>query len=263
MRGFFFFCHFLIFLCFISCSHMESKLGQKNFVARYNYQDTNGEFSYIKEVGTKDKGKLSFVKTKIFTRSQGEKKLLEQAINISKNESMKFDGKTFNALSPRVSQYIVWIDGKRYFSEMVIQPKNQSVLVKYLDLKDDNNLLEKRISFPKDKDRIFCFYSQLEECVRATGFLAKSIKERMGEMNIYILWDGWPYFSEIYQMPDDELITPATLTYESLSNEGLHKYTLKSAGSEIYYHFAGNEVLEKKMWITQGMTQTKETIQFL
>ena len=60
----------------------------------------------------------------------------------------------------------------------------------------------KQVKFPVKGIGLYCFFSQLIECAKYTGFLSKALDANAGQMNFYLLWDGFPYINNQLTMKE-------------------------------------------------------------
>jgi hypothetical protein len=246
----------VILTLLISCAKIGNKKGLSTRLdvssGTYELSDNSGKFILERESGFANKGKDFVVKT-LVKNKDGKGKVLERSVTISNFGTLK--GKV-RVLRPKVSQYSVWFDGKKYFSEFNLNIKKKSLDLKMIS-PEPQWKGEKSFPFPKGTG-VYCFFSQLIECVKATGFLNLSSGKGAGEMNFHIIWDGYPYIQEQYLNLPGEVFSQAVFKYDGVTAKGDYKFTLFFQGHSIFYFLNKLGVLTKLFWVSQGMTLVKK-----
>ena len=90
-------------------------------VTTFNLVDKSGKFELRRESGYIKSKNQYITKRQIFSYNS-DRKLLEKSIVISTPGSVK----GVNVMRPSISQYTVWFEKKKYFTEMEISPKDKS-----------------------------------------------------------------------------------------------------------------------------------------
>lgn len=229
-----------------------SSLFPKNKI-RFKLTDKAGEFLLYKEVGYKKSDKTYVSKQEVLPFNNDKTKILEQSITISKVGTV---GKKLRIMRPEKSQYVVWFDGKKYISKMSLDRVNKSIKVKLISPEKQWNGT-KSYQFP-DRKSIYCFFSQVLECASITGFFKKSIREQKGQMNFYIIWDGFPYFQEQYLNVPKGLFTKAVLNLDGSNKKGENRFSLSFGGQVIFYMLNKSGRFTKLFWVSQGMTMVAD-----
>lgn len=241
----------------ISCSSVKETQRLKQDLVRgeetFLYTDKNGEY-LVKLISGFNKKDNTFVsKRSMLQNSSDGEKVLEQNIAISELGSIK---KKNNILRPKISQYTVWFSGKKYFSELKMNP-----IKKTLDLKmvspESQWSGEKQIKLPNTKS-LYCFFSQVIECAKTIGFLNKSIKKESGSMNFFVIWEGYPYLNETFSDFPSELISKAQIEYDGKIKENETRFNLKVAGQSIFYIVDKTEQMKKMFWVSQGISMVSK-----
>ena len=222
---------------------LSSSVKTNNFVLT----DKSGKFNFIREAGF-IKGKNEFVVKRKVIASDDPSKLLEKSIVIS--NPGKYNG--VNLLRPKISQYSVWFDKKKYFTEMKISPKEKSLYVKTISPEKQWNG-EAQIKFPK-MTGVYCFFSQVLDCASFTGFIDEATKRQAGSMRMLIIWEGYPYFQEQYLNIPNEVFTEAVFEYDGKNRNNERRFTLKVAGQQIFYFIHKDNSFKKMFWIVQGLS---------
>jgi hypothetical protein len=240
-------------LLFTSCSsRRKSLIKTSNGVRNYKLQDNSGEYLLEKSIGLQAKKNRFFVKRKLIDVSKPHRKILEKSISISTPGMLK---RKLPILRPEISQYTVWFEGKKHFSQMKLNEKNKS-----LEVTTHSNQVKnkKEVPFPKGKG-VYCFFSQLIECVKQTGFMQISSKKNTGVMNFIIIWDGYPFYSEIYPSIPNSVFSNGQLEFVKKSKHGLYRFSLTVEGQELIYELNRNFLVVKHFWVTQGLSMVLNT----
>lgn len=219
---------------------------------RYELVDKAGRFTVYREAGKTAKKNDYAVKTQVYGAGNPNGDVLEQSVVISTPGSL---GGKLPILRPKASQYLVFLDKKKYISQLKLDVENRSLSLK-VDGPDGvasefNGT--RKIPFPKGTG-IYCFFSGLMECVGATGFIKKAIAERAGAINLHVIWDGYPYFQQQYVNLPNEVFTPARLTFSGSDKGGSNRFSLDVAGQVIFYFTSGEGKLSRIFWVSQGVS---------
>lgn len=238
---------FLITLLFLatSCSSFQSS-GERKPRADFSYTDISGNFVQQRE--------QKLVKNKLVTRnvlkaSGTSQKTVEKSITVSQLGTIKTKNGRSLTVRPLASEFVVWLEGKRYSSRMQLNPKNKSMLVQLTSPEKDWQG-KREIPFPAGK--YFCFYSQIPDCLFHNQFLEKAKKSKT-RMAFYLVWDSWPYTKDLLTGINQQLFAPAFLRYEGEEGQNL-RYIVDVDGQIILYHFSKSFDLVKIAWIAQGIT---------
>ncbi|CBW27984.1 putative exported protein [Halobacteriovorax marinus SJ] len=235
----------------IFTSSSEVRSGNTDKVKKvFQLSDKAGKFVVEREKGF-NKSKNQFI-VKKSVKVSGESKELEKLIVISKLGTLK---KSLTVLRPEISEYSVWFEGKKYVSRMEVNPNTKSMEVKLTS--PERQWQGKRVfSFPNSTG-IFCYFSQITECARATGFIDKAIKRDSGSMKVVIIWEGYPYFQEQYLNIPNAVFTEGTFEYDGKNSRGERRFTLKVGDQAIFYFLDDNRELMKKFWVSQGLSMVE------
>lgn len=251
----------LIALQFIhSCAFVRKTMSKEDMLTKpvsnkaFILTDKSGKFNYLREAGYQKQGNQFVVKRKI-TAQDDPSKVLEKSIVIA--TPGKYNG--VNLLRPKVSQYTVWFEKKKYFTEMKVLPKEKSVYVKTVSPEKQWNG-EAKIKFPK-MTGVYCFFSQVLDCAKYSGFINEATKRQAGSMKLVIIWEGYPFFQEQYLNIPDEIFTNASLEYEGKNRVGERRFTLKFQNQQIFYFLGQRNTFKKSFWVQQGMSVVPNPIQ--
>jgi hypothetical protein len=216
----------------------------------YDLQDKSGNFVVVRERGFLKNKNQAIVKRQVYSQGDPQKRPLEQSVVLSNPGKLK----SIYVLRPFKSEYVVWFEKKKYKTEMAIDAKSKSMIVKMTSPEKQWNG-SKTIPFPKGKG-VYCFFSQVIDCAAITGFIAQSVKSQAGEMYFHVIWEGYPYFMEQYINVREEVFSNALLRYDGKTKEGLLRFTLEAGGQSIFYLVDGASRVEKIYWVSQGLTQS-------
>lgn len=216
---------------------------------QFELKDKSGTLKLERESGPVSKSKSIFAVKRVL--KDDENKVLEQSVVLSRLGSIK--GK-ISILRPEKSQYTVWFDGKEYSTITQIDTKNKSLAMTF-NSPEEQWKGQKTISFPK-KGMIYCYFSQLMECVMASGFVHKAIDSGNGEMNLHVIWEGYPYIQQQYIGIPDEVFSSATFNYDGENERGLRRFSLniKNSNQIIFYQLNKQDELKGVFWPAQGLS---------
>lgn len=230
-----------------SCSSVFHRDRPQDGKSIFSYLDESGSYKFIRESKVLDQ--------KIVTRNQlvdkagSGQKLLEKSVLVSRIGSIKNKNGRLLTVRPEASEYVVWIEGKKYFSKMQINPRNKSIK---LNLESPVSKWQgtSEIIFPKGK--YFCFFSQLPECLYHNHLL-KNALDYDSEFDFFVVWDGYPFIKDLYTGVGSKLFVPGTVKFDGEIN-GLFRYIVELEGQSILYQFSKSFDLVKMAWISQGVT---------
>lgn len=253
----------LLFCVFVlsSCAGAKNKILKKDLARgeeHFSYTDKNGEYLVRIISGFNKKDNALFTKRSLESTNSENEKVLEQSVVFSELGSLK---KKKPILRPKLSQYTVWFEGKKFFSELKLNPAKKSIDVKMASPESQWNGV-KQIKLPNTK-ALYCFFSQVIECAKTVGFLHKALEKEAGSMNFYVIWEGYPYLNETFTDFPSELFSKAQLEYDGdtvgKKNENEKRFNLKVAGQSIFYIVDKNEQLSKMFWVSQGISMVNRS----
>lgn len=240
-----------------SCGGMSQKKLEESLTAHedsFNYTDKNGQY-LAKSFSAYDKKKKTFyTKRTLEIPGRSKDKVLEQSIVISSVGALK---KITPILRPKISQYNVWFDGKKYSSELKINVEKKAIDVKMTSPESQWNGV-KQIKFPSSK-MASCFFSQVIECAKFSGFIAKASEKQTGVMNFLVIWEGYPYLNETFSDFPSELFSTAQLEYDGKTKQSERRFNLRVAGQSIFYVLNDKDIMTKMFWVSQGITMTSKS----
>jgi hypothetical protein len=241
-----------------SCAKMAQKNPKEllgNNDEQFNYTDKNGQYSMKVSSGLDKQGKSFFTKRILELPNRQKDKALEQSVVISTLGSLK---KKLMILRPKVSQYNVWFDGKKYTSELKINTAKKAIDVKMTSPESQWNG-NRQVKFPSSTT-LPCFFSQVIDCAKVSGFISKASEKKTGTMSLMVIWEGYPYLNETFSDFPSELFSDAQLEYDGMTKEKERRFNLRVAGQSIFYVLDSKDVMKKMFWVSQGITMVSKSI---
>lgn len=251
------FTYIFTILLLISCASPAGKIKEtleKNSEV-FNYNDKNGTFRVKTESFTNKKGKSYITKKSLETLNKQKENILEKSIVVSDIGTIK----NIAILRPRRSQYTVWFDGKKYFSELNLNAEKKAIDVKMISPEKQWSGI-KTIKFPTTR-AIPCFFSQIIECADVSGFINMASKKEAGAMELLIVWEGFPYLNETFSDFPAELFSEGTLEYDGKTKDSERKFNLKVAGQSIVFVLNDKNKMTKMFWVTQGISMVGKSVE--
>lgn len=249
----------LLAMTLVSCAKMTQKNPKEmlaNHDEQFNYSDKNGQFSVKISSGMDKKGTGFFTKKIMEIPNRQKDKVLEQSVVISSLGSLK---KKMLILRPKISQYNVWFDGKKYTSELKINTAQKAIDVKMTSPESQWNG-NRQVKFPSSTT-LPCFFSQVIECAKVSGFISKASDQKTGSMKFLVIWEGYPYLNETFSDFPSELFSQAELEYDGLTKEKERRFNLRVAGQSIFYVLNNKDVMTRMFWVSQGITMVSKSVQ--
>ena len=242
----------LYYGCSSNAKKAESQLSASDVL--YHLTDKNGQFNVRIASGYEAKNKTFTTKKALEIPNRDTDKVLEQSVTISTLGVVK---KKSIILRPKVSQYSVWFEGKKYYSELKINPAKKAIDVKMKSPESQWNG-SKQIRFPTTK-MLPCFFSQIIECAKVNGFIEKSTKAKKGTMNLLIVWEGYPYLNETFSDFPTDLFSDGELEYDGKTKESERRFNLRVAGQSIFYILDEKDNMKKMFWVSQSISMVSKT----
>lgn len=211
----------------------------------YHWQDYSGTFYWRREIGQDKKGHLTS-KSLLYSPNLGPQQPVEKAIIFSEIGHIK--GRS--VLRPWRAQYHVWLEGQEYFVEQRLDLAQRKMLLKLRSPREAWNG-DQEVAFPPGK--VFCYVGQLTECLKGQGFLLPAIGQRAGRLNLYLIWEGYPYVQEQYPALA-QLFTPAVVEYDGELGPGLLRFSVSFAGQAFFLVVNERGQLQKFFWVAQGIS---------
>lgn len=219
----------------------ESKAKVKN---EYRLKDESGQYSLSRETGPGQNGKTFVVKRKLKTAGNQKAKTLEKSISISLREK--------ESLTPKISQFSVWYNKLRHFSQIELEEGKKQLKVTWESPDPKFNGIK---YYPiKDDENIFCFFTQIIDCARHKDFLEDASNGDADELKMTIIWDGHPFFQQQLINFNTSIMSSAVLKYDGKNRRGHRRFSLKVEGESIFYFVDKKEKMVGKYWISKGLT---------
>ncbi len=230
----------------LSCAMVTQDGPPKEGKTTYSFADVSGNYSLEREVKLKDK--------KIITRSRlvgsDSQKTLEKSITVSQLGTIKVGSSKVLIVRPFASEFTIWLEAKKYFSRMQLNPESRSIRVEMESPEPKWNGAAE-VAFPKGK--YFCFYSQIPECLYHAQLLSTLVKQPKKSESFYVIWDSYPYLQEQFTGLGKDLFSRAKVKFDGEMNKNL-RFMVEIEGQTILYHFSKSFDFLKMAWIAQGIT---------
>lgn len=240
---------FLIGVAGCSSRSRNAMKFQDGTVARtYVYRDISGEFECAREV-RKNKSKLA-TRTRLMSFAGRGEKLLEKTFALSEMGTIKTSQGRVLAIRPTLSQHSVWLEGKKYFSQLKLMPKEHKMSV-IMQSPEEKWNGKKELKLPRG--RIFCFYSQLPECLLLAGFIQDVESGKNPRPKFYVVWDSYPYQQEHFNGLSESAFASARLVLEK-RNKSSTFFNVELADQVIGLHFSKDGEFIRMFWTTQGIS---------
>ena len=215
----------------------------------FRFKDESGQYHLLREAGPGKNNQTYVVKRKLRKFAKKSGRPLERSISISTKlrESKK--------LIPKISQYNVWFDKERHFSQIEMGEIGDKLKVVWESPDPKYNGVK---YFPLEGDgESLCFFSQILECARHQGFLKKVTKDEDEKLKLRVIWDGYPFFQQ--QFPDfkTKISSYATLEFDGNNRKGHKRFSLKVEGETIFYFVDKGSRLMGLYWISKGLSMER------
>jgi hypothetical protein len=214
----------------------------------YSYIDEGGTFKLVRE--------FKNIKQKLVTRSQildtkgSGSRVLEKSVIVSQIGSIKQKNSRLLTVRPLASEFIVWLEGKKYSSKMKINSQTKSMRVT-LDSPEEKWKGSSEVKFPKGK--YFCFFNQIPECLYHNYLLTLANEQEPRKFDFYVVWDSYPYIQDQLTRVGKSLFAPAFVKFDGVIKNHF-RYIVEIEGQVVLYQFTKSFDLVKIAWISQGIT---------
>lgn len=240
-----FFGYFLLVYSLSGCSSalMKSQYKWDQKTRAYILKDKTGTYSLQRQVKLLP-NKLALKHEVLEDKNQSE--VLEKTITVSKLGKLK--GR--NAILPETSQHTVWLEGKRYFSQTRTKAESKmlEVITESPEEKQQNS---KNYAYPKSN--VFCYFSQIPECVKLLGFLS----DKSRSFKLFVLWDTFPYHLEMYENVSPTPFSAGVWAFDEENRSG-YRYGLVVDEQLIIYEFDNDLNFKNMFWVAQGISINRE-----
>lgn len=214
----------------------------------YSYVDESGTYKFARE--------FKNIKQKLVTRTQildtkgSGSRILEKSITVSQIGSIKNKNSRLLTVRPLASEFVVWLEGKKYSSRMKLNTKAKTMKVT-LESPESKWNGTSEIPFPKGK--YFCFFNQIPECLYHNNLLITANEQEPRQFDFYVVWDSYPYIQDQLTRIGQGLFAPATIKFDGVIKNHF-RYIVEIEGQTVLYQFTKSFDLVKIAWITQGIT---------
>lgn len=242
--------YLLLFILFTSCSINSWKSPENVSSKKLNYylfKDISGQYVIKREVIQNQKQLV--VRQELFTPGK-EENPLEKTVTVTKFGVVKIKKKNLVASRPWASQYSIWFEEKEFFSQMKLNVLKKGFDV-YLKSPEEKWKGKQFVSLPRGLK--FCWFSQVVDCVKRIVKLDQKSRE---PTSFYIVWDGFPYYSEQLQNLSGNVYSLASIYYDG-EFEKTHRFAVKVENQIIFYHFNYEYEFERMFWVAQAITMIK------
>ncbi|MFZ4712712.1 MAG: hypothetical protein ACOYL6_03285 [Bacteriovoracaceae bacterium] len=218
----------------------------------FRYSDNQGELPYSRQVLVEEnKHKLSTM-IKIMDSGKKGTEVIEKTIAVSETGSLKKNKISRNILRPSISQHSVWLEGKKYFSQIKVRAVSRELEV---TLESPENKWNGTSTIPLPKSMsLFCFFTQIPECLKFSNVLFELKNNPKSSSKIGIIWESYPYMGEQWENVPTEIISFGRIFYDGVNESGDYKYNLEFNGQMTIYHFDKKFELKKFLWVAQGIS---------
>ncbi|MCM2351642.1 MAG: hypothetical protein NDI69_16605 [Bacteriovoracaceae bacterium] len=214
----------------------------------YSYADVSGSYRFIRE--TKQLQKKIVTRNQLLSTKGSQLRVLEKSILVSQKGSIKSGKARLMTVRPLASEFVVWLEGKRYSSKMQLNAKAKAMKLT-LNSPESRWQGVKEIPFPKGK--YFCFFNQIPECLYHNYLLNLSLQREHQKFDFYVIWDSFPFIQDQYNYVGKNLFATATVKYDGEFNKQ-YRYVVEVEGQMILYTLSKSFDLVKMAWIAQGIT---------
>lgn len=253
----------LLIFCFAlsSCaffrgfSYKEGLEALQSSARKYHYEDKGND--YALELTTQyAPGKSTYSVKRVMRTKDSDNKVVEQSVAISSTGVLK--NAKLEVLKPKISQFNVWFDGQKYVSEIKVNEKTRKLEVKTNSPESQWNGLEE-VDLPGGQ-ALPCYFSQVMDCAKVTGFVKKASRLGNGSMNLVVIWEGYPYISDVYSNFPSQVYSSAELVFDGNLSSTERRFLLNVNNQEIVYVLNDKDELVKSFWISQGVTMIRTDV---
>lgn len=241
----------LLFVLVLSCARLQRSGSSPEGKFLYSYSDVGGNFRYQRDI--------KFIKKKLVTRTQimipsaGADRVVEKSVTVSQVGSVREGKGRALVVRPLASEFIVWLEGKKYSSKMQLDTKRKSMRVT-LESPEQKYRGQSEVLFPKGKH--FCFFTQIPECLYHNQILIKAYEKKKQNFDFYIVWDNYPYVQEQLNNIGKSLFSHASLKYDG-EPKGRIRYIIDVEEQVLLYQFTKDYELTGYSWISQGINMVR------
>lgn len=238
----------LSFLLLSSCATtLKFGAAPKEGLRTFKYVDASGTYAYTRET--------KLIKNRLITRAQisaqaGGQKLLEKSVMVTQLGSVKGKSGRLLVSRPFASDFTVWLEAKRYDSKFRLETATKSMAV---ELTSPEEKWNGKSSVKVPKATLFCFFSQIPDCLYHNQLLTKAMERKGEDTPFYVVWDSYPYVQEQFSGVGTNLFAPAVVKYDG-ELKSIRRYVVEVNGQSVLYHFSKSFDLVRMLWIAQGVS---------
>jgi hypothetical protein len=227
----------------LSCSLPSTSLKNYSGKSYFTFEDPSGVYTLKRELAETNK-KIQ-LRQQLF-KGQDEGNPLEKSITISEVGKVKEN----KSIRPMISQFSIWFEKKKYFSQLKLNKKDRGMdlILKSPEKKWNKN---KKIKF--EKGIVFCWLSQIPECLRRANYLSK---DKELKRRFKVIWESFPYYTEQYRNLTANVFSDAIISYDGVFRDHL-KFAVQVDNQLIIYHFSKKLEFKKMFWVSQGISIIK------
>src|SRR5690606_19463316 len=139
---------------------------------------------------------------------------------------------------PWASEFTIWFDKKKHQSKSQLDIKSKELDFTIIRPEGTSQKV-----FPFPSGQFFCYFSQIPDCLIASGYLQRIIEQKKTLLFI-IVWENYPYGNEQYERIPNHPFSVASIEYDS-KQKNHHMLQLHFSGQIIFYHFNSDYRFDK------------------
>jgi hypothetical protein len=237
--------NFICILILFSCAQNKKidSSNKKDSKEIFSFIDGSGEYRLQREVKLEQNKIVS--RTQLYQQNASQLPL-EKTISVSQLGRLK--GKKGLISRPVAYQTEIWFEKESYKVGGQVDIKTKSL---NLTMQSPDEKWKGKKNYPFPPGVIFCFFSQIPECVKNNGLLKKTDK-----VEIYVIWDNFPYNQAQWKYMEDTPFVLANWEYDGSDNNFL-RYSLTLNNQAIFYHFDHQVKFAKMFWVAQEISMIR------
>jgi hypothetical protein len=232
----------LLLFVFTSCAKLTKDLNRKE-VKNWNLED-QGVVYLLERKSVINKKKYLNIQRIFLTKKK--EKIVESLKVISHRGLLN---NNLQILRPQYAFMELWIDKQKFVSKLVMDTKQRVFKVGLLNR---DGLRSFSVPFPKTP-RLFCFFSQVIDCLRVTGFFDKVREFHAGSAKLMLIMEGAYLYKEIYEFYPRELFVPAEFVYDGVDKDEHMKFTLRFTQQNIFFTVDKFFKFHSMYWVVQQL----------
>lgn len=240
---------------FTGMSYKEGLEALGSSVQKYRYEDKGNDYN-LELTSQYVPTKATYSVKRVMRTNDTDNKVVEQSVAIASTGVLK--NSKMEVLKPKISQFNIWFDGQKYASEIKVNEKTRKLEIKKNSPEDQWNGLEE-VDLPSGQ-ALPCYFSQVMDCAKVTGFTKKASRLGTGSMNIVVIWEGYPYIADVYSNFPAQVYSSAELVFDGNLSSTERRFLLNVNNQEIVYILNNKDELVKSFWISQGVTMMKSNL---